>query len=130
MMTHKESKADVGRRGEKAAARYLKKQGFRILARNHRESHNELDIIASNRQYILFVEVKTRSITESYSREQAPSVAVHKEKQARTREAAMAYLRKHPTDKQPRLDVIEVWLNHRKVEELNHIPNAFGGRKA
>lgn len=47
--------------GEDAAARYLKKKGYKITARNYRTPHGELDIIAENKEYIVFVEVKTRN---------------------------------------------------------------------
>ena len=51
---------DIGRQGEKLAAKYLKKLGYKILERNIHESHNELDIIAADKDYLVFVEVKKR----------------------------------------------------------------------
>ena len=53
---------EIGRLGEKLAARYLRKNGYRILETNKHQSHNELDIIAANKEWILFIEVKTRSV--------------------------------------------------------------------
>ena len=121
---------DVGRFGEKLAARYLKKKGFKILETNRHQSHNEIDIIASDQEYILFVEVKTRSVEEDlYSPYGSPASAVTKGKQRRTVMAAQQYLRQHyePT-KQPRMDVIEVYLKKgtKKVLDIHHIPNAYG----
>jgi len=52
---------DLGKKGEDLAADYLRKKGYRILKRNWRSGRNEVDIIADNNEYIVFVEVKTRS---------------------------------------------------------------------
>ena len=121
---------DIGRLGEKIAAQYLKKQGFKILSTNHHQSHNEIDIIAINQEYILFVEVKTRSVEEDlYSPYGSPASAVTKGKQRRTVLAAQQYLRQHYVpDKQPRMDVIEVYLKKgtKNVLDIHHIPNAYG----
>lgn len=51
----------IGRIGEEYTARYLKKQRFKIKETNMRNSLSEIDIIAENKTYILFVEVKTRT---------------------------------------------------------------------
>lgn len=121
---------DVGRLGEKIAVKYLKKQGFRILATNQHQSHNEIDIIAVNREYVLFVEVKARSVEDDlYSSYGSPASAVTKGKQRRTVLAAEQYLRQHfVSDKQPRMDVIEVYLKKgtKNVLNIHHIPNAYG----
>ena len=50
---------DVGRFGEDSAAIFLKKNGYRIVERNIHVSHNEIDIIARDKNYLVFVEVKT-----------------------------------------------------------------------
>ena len=121
---------DIGRLGEKAAAKFLKKSKYRILSQNAHFSHNEIDIIAKNKEYIVFVEVKTRSTDESFSMGfGSPASAVTKSKQQRTIEAARAYLRtiKHK-ELQPRFDVIEVFLSKdtKSILKINHITNAFG----
>ena len=51
---------NIGDRGEALAARELKKHGYRILAKNFRSAHGEIDIIAEDRDVLVFVEVKTR----------------------------------------------------------------------
>ena len=56
---------NIGRFGESIACEYLKKQKFKVLEQNYYASHNEIDIIAENKQYIIFVEVKTRSCTNN-----------------------------------------------------------------
>lgn len=126
------STTDIGRLGETIAARFLKQNGYKILAKNQRQSHNEIDIIASDKEWILFVEVKTRSVSaDLYSPYGRPACAVDARKQARTIQAARSYLMQNPsTGLQPRMDVIEVYLDKKtqKVLKVHHIPNAFGVR--
>ena len=120
----------IGDIGERVATKLLKKKKYKILERNLREGRCELDIIASNREFIVFVEVKTRS-TENPSDlgfMHRAADSVNKDKQKRTVFAARRYLFDNPSDKQPRFDVIEVYLqkgNEKKVLEINHIENAF-----
>ena len=122
---------DIGALGESIAADFLKRNGFRILERNRHESHNELDIIAANREFLLFVEVKTRSTSPSGNASYfSAAAAVTRKKQGRLLAAASQYLRKHPkySSLQPRLDVIEIYLDHmtNAILRINHIENAFG----
>ena len=124
---------DIGRLGEDRAARFLKKNKFKIIERNLHVSHNEIDIIAiSKKQRIIaFVEVKARTVDKDlYSPFGTPASAVTKEKQRRTIEAARRYLRSNEKyfDFQPRFDVLEIYLDREdmKVLKINHIENAFG----
>lgn len=124
---------DIGRLGEDQAARFLKKNKFKIIERNLHVSHNEIDIIAvSKKQRIIaFVEVKARTVDKDlYSPFGTPASAVTKEKQRRTIEAARGYLRSNEKyfDFQPRFDVLEIYLDREdmKVLKINHIENAFG----
>ena len=123
-------KDEVGRLGEKLAAKYLKKQGYRVVARRLHCGRNELDLIVKNREYIVFVEVKTRTFeTAEEAEAQRPALAVDAEKRRRTAEAARDYLRKHPTGRCPRLDVVEVYLDRAKRPKpfrIHHIEAAFG----
>ena len=57
---------EIGRYGEDMAAKLLRKKGYKILERNFRAGHNEIDIIAQNKDYTVFVEVKTRSEHKIY----------------------------------------------------------------
>ena len=85
--------ADIGKKGEKLAANFLKRNGYKILERNLHQSHNEIDIIASNKEYIVFVEVKTRTANKDlFLPYGSPASAVTKEKQKRTVRAATNYL--------------------------------------
>lgn len=123
---------DIGRLGEDIACKHLKKNKYKILAQNFHASHNEIDIIAENKQYIVFVEVKTRSCNSPddliYG---SPASAVTYSKQKRTIAAACDYLRQKRSDKQPRFDVIEIILKRDSLKSshelisLNHIESAF-----
>lgn len=128
---------DIGRLGEKIAARSLRKSGYRIIGTNVHISHNEIDIIAKNREYLVFVEVKTRSTNASFESDfGTPASAVDKHKIKRTLDAARVYLRdrdneRHVRGRQPRFDVFEVYLDRdgHKLLKTNHIENAFGANK-
>ena len=118
----------TGARGERYAARWLRFHGYMIIARNARMYSGELDIIASRGKYICFCEVKTRTDgpnIETYGR---PARAVNREKQLHIIRATKEYLSAHPSNKQPRLDIIEVYLDPENIRKhrIVHIENAFG----
>ena len=124
---------DIGTLGENAAVKFLKKSKYKILDRNIHFSHNELDIVALHKKsgVIVFVEVKTRSVdTDLFSPFGTPASAVTKQKQQRTIQATRGYLNANPKfcKYQPRLDVIEIYLNkqNKSILKINHIENAFG----
>jgi len=123
-----------GEFGETVAADFLTEHGFSITARNLHVSHNEIDLIAENAEYIVFVEVKARTVpyllkdgSSPYAI--TPAMAVTKQKQKRLITAASMYLFEHPIEKQPRFDVIEVYLKECgedfTVLNIHHIENAF-----
>ena len=122
---------EVGRAGEDFACRYLLSCGYFILERNYRSGHLETDIICENETHILFVEVKSRVETGRPSRYGRPGSACDFKKRQNLIQCAQDYLRKHKTNKKPRIDVIEVYL--RRVsgvcvlsdKGLHHIENAF-----
>jgi len=73
----------IGRYGERVAARFLRRAGFRIVAKNRHYGKNELDLIAQSKKYILFVEVKTRTFSQKPDAEQArPVMAVDEAKES------------------------------------------------
>ena len=120
---------ETGRVGERAAAKLLRKNKYKIINKNLHVSHNEIDIIAENKEYLVFVEVKTRSVRDENDYGFfVPSQSVTKQKRQRTITAARAFLSKYKKLRQPRFDVIEVYLNKdtNKVIKINHIINAFG----
>ncbi len=126
----------LGKLGEDLAADYLEKNGYSIISRNHRVAKNELDIVAEDKEYIVFVEVKTRSCLYPESGQYGiPSRAVDGSKRKNTVKAARDYLSSYYGGKQPRIDVIEVYLMEDKSEfktprvlKINHIRNAFDSR--
>lgn len=111
--------------GEMLAARFLRAKGYTILAANYRCRFGEIDIIAADRQYIAFVEVKTRRQGALYS----PREAVTLTKQKRLIQTAGLFLKGHPEiQKQPRFDVVEVVTRPDKLmeaAEINHILHAY-----
>ncbi len=122
----------IGRYGEDLAAAHLIAHGFTVTRRNYRVGRCEIDIIAENDKYIVFVEVKTRStvdpsVKSPYGR---PGRAVTYDKKERTLAAARTYLRTHPTQKWARMDVMELYLKHDsstapQLLKLEWIQNAY-----
>ena len=113
-----------GAAGEVLAARILRERGYDILTANYRTRLGEIDIIAADKQYIAFVEVKSRNDAAIY----APREAVTKEKQRRILRTAARLLQQHPTPLQPRFDVVEVLTaadDPMKVLEIDHIQGAY-----
>ncbi len=118
---------DTGKKGEKIAARYLKKQGFSILAQNYLAKGSELDIIAEKNGEIHFVEVKTRT-SASFGN---PADAVNYYKRNSIIHGAKVYLMKNPEyyDRIISFDICEIILHNRLFnnKEINYIENAFDG---
>ncbi len=112
----------LGNSGEDFAADYLKNKKYKILERNFSSKCGEIDIIAYQNNYYVFVEVKTRS-KNSFG---APSEAVDYYKRQRIIKTSMLYLGNKFNNSNIRYDVIEVY-NNDGVFDLNHIENAFGG---
>lgn len=114
----------LGRWGEALAAEYLRKKGYAILAANWRCRFGEIDLIASNRDCLCFVEVKLR---KSAAYGQAGEF-VDRRKQQKLRTAAQLYLTQQPTRLQPRFDVVEVYApqgTDTKQPVVRHLENAF-----
>ena len=112
-----------GVNGETIATKFLVKKGYDIVALNYRSRFGEVDIIAETDEYIVFVEVKTRSEKAIYK----PFEAVTKQKQQKILRAAMQYLGATENEKQVRFDIVEVYLtkNPFAKTKVNHIKNAF-----
>ncbi|MBE6679702.1 MAG: YraN family protein [Ruminococcaceae bacterium] len=115
---------DIGRKGEKLAADYLKKHGYKIVAKNFSSAHGEIDLVVTNKDFLVFVEVKSRKDNEeNFKNYGFPAEAVNKTKQRHIIFTANVFLQKHPTDKALRFDVVEVYLG--KEIRINHIEDAF-----
>ena len=91
--------------GEALAGDYLRKKKYRLIACNYRSRFGEIDLIAANRQYLVFVEVKLRKNAD-FARAAA---FVDRKKQERIRTTAALWLAENPTALQPRFDVIEIY---------------------
>ena len=116
----------LGRWGEELAADYLKKKRYRIVGMNYACRMGEIDIIAENRRYLVFAEVKLRRSAD-FAR---PMEYVTAAKRERLRLAAALYLAEHPTEKPCRFDILEVLAPQgrdtpaREIH-IDHIENAF-----
>ena len=115
-----ESTNSIGKAGESHACTHLEKLGFKIRDRNWRHIHDELDIIAENETFIIFVEVKTRK-NNNYGN---PEAFVNRKKQAFMIRAANEYLIRKKLEKEARFDIVAVTGLDENCE-IVHIPNAF-----
>ena len=113
----------LGARGEAAAARFLKRKGYIIVARHERDRIGELDLVAVDGRTLVFVEVKTRRSHDAGH----PSEAVDRDKQRRLTRVALSYLRRHDLLENPaRFDVVAVtWPDDEKQPHIEHFQNAF-----
>lgn len=111
---------ELGQKGEDLAVAYLKKNEFKILLRNWKWGKHEIDIIAENKEFIVFVEVKTRS--DNFR--EHPRTAVTNEKQKSIISAADGYIQRNRIDKESRFDVITI-IRKDDEFEIDHIENAF-----
>ena len=110
-----------GKKGENAAVSFLKKSGYKILERNYLKPYGEIDIIAKKGENIAFIEVKTRK-SDLYG---SPAEFVTVSKQKKIIKAALAYISENDIEAEFTFDIIEVYLDGKKIINLNHIKNAF-----
>lgn len=117
----------IGIIGEEEAAKMLKAKGFRIVERNWRMGHLEIDLIAENRKEIVFAEVKARTTTYS---NRMPEEYVDEDKKRRMTAAANAYIKYKKIEKTPRFDIIGILVNPEtnEITYRNHLENAFQPR--
>ncbi len=111
---------DFGKQGEQIALKYLKNKGYLIRHTNWRFRHKEIDIIVEDNQYLIFVEVKSRS-TDFYEN---PQDAVTKTKQRFLLEAAEAYIIENDIEKEARFDIIAI-IKQNETTTIEHIADAF-----
>lgn len=114
-------KKEIGVLGEDFTARYYEKLGYEIKEKNYHSRYGEIDVIAENEEYIVFVEVKTRKAGSMVS----PSQAVSRSKQKKIILTAMQYIGENDCFKQSRFDVFEIWQNEGRIFKFNHIEDAF-----
>jgi putative endonuclease len=113
---------ELGRIAEDHAARHLRSQGHRVIARNYRAPTGEIDIITEHRGVVVFVEVKSRSTDDLAARD-----SVTPGKQRRIVRTAAAWLSAHGgRERVTRFDVVEVAITPEgRVERIDAIEGAF-----
>ena len=111
----------LGRRGERAAEKYLRRNGYRIVARNFRAAGAEIDIVAMDGETLVFVEVKTRRGRDAG----APEEAVDERKQKQIRRAAEMFAMRYREDEiEMRFDIVAVDASGKRLE-IELLRNAF-----
>lgn len=119
----------LGRQGEEIAAAYLEGLGYELIARNWRTRAGELDIVAREGDWLVFVEVRTRraasgGMTPALG---SPEESVTARKQLRLASMSEAYLFKMPWPGSWRIDVIALELrSDGSIARLNHLKDAVG----
>lgn len=120
-----ERNAELGRRGEDAAARFLYRRGYEIVERNWTCAAGEADIIARDGEWVVFVEVKTRSNCETG----LPSEAVDAKKRERYERIAALFLQDYDVVDVPvRFDIISIVVLASDRAMIRHHINAFSGQ--
>jgi putative endonuclease len=122
----------LGRRGEELAAAHLEQLGLRVLERNARTRHGEIDLIAFDGKTLVFAEVKTRRLDRAHTTlhpERRPLAALHPRQRVRLRRLASAWLHEHrrrPSARTIRFDAIGVVLEAGgALHTLEHIEGAW-----
>lgn len=110
----------LGKQGEDLAAVHLTDKGYKILHRNWVSGKRELDIVASDKDFIVFVEVKTRSDDNLMH----PRHAVTNEKQRSMIFAAEQYIKRYNINKESRFDIISI-VSKGNTTIVEHIEGAF-----
>jgi putative endonuclease len=114
-------KKELGKKGEEKALRFLKKKGYRIIEQNYVCDLGEMDIIAKDKDILVFIEVKTRT-SMAFG---PPQLAVNQFKQRQLSKVALHFLKeKKLEDVKARFDVVAILLLPEK-EEIELIRNAF-----
>lgn len=113
----------LGLRGERYAAKWLKRQGMKIVAGGSRSRYGEIDIVAVDGQTVVFVEVKTRASDAGGS----PAEAVDGKKQQHLVQSALAFLKMHNLlEYRARFDVVALtWPEGARKPVVQYVPNAF-----
>ena len=113
-------KKELGRKGEEIAAAFLQALGYRILARNWFFGKEEIDIIAAHGEFVVIVEVKTRTSDMCA----APEASVTRAKQRILVRAAHAFVMQRKLPGEVRFDIVAVLVKP-EGESVRHIPDAF-----
>jgi putative endonuclease len=116
------NRQEVGKLGEKAAQKFLKKRGYRIRETGFRCRHGEIDIIAQQKDYLVFVEVRTKSNLDFGT----PEESITQTKKERLIVSALTYTNTHQNlPSLWRIDVVAIELDDKgKVKRIELIENA------
>lgn len=117
MATHN----DLGHWGEDVAADYLTHKGYIILERDWKSGHRDLDIIAQDGCFVVFVEVKTRQNRMFTD----PEMAVNYQKIRNLRQAANHYIKYRRINLDVRFDIVTITGTIGSEPEIEHIEDAF-----
>jgi len=129
MFWNKNKKSNLGRLGEKAAAKYLKQKGYKIIARNFQNAKGkrvgEIDIIAKEKGQFVFVEVKTREMEDHDGT--LPEESITRQKLYKLRKIAEVYIRENNLWDFPyRFDAVSVWVSQdQKTAKVKHLKSIF-----
>lgn len=113
----------LGRRGEETALHYLEENGYRVLNKNYSCRFGEIDMVALDRETLVFVEVRSRSSEEFGLAQESVNIR----KQMKLRKLAWQYLKAEgQIGRNCRFDVIAILFGRNgKVKKIEHIENAF-----
>jgi len=111
---------ELGKQGEEIATTYLLKQGYIILDTNWRAGRNEIDILARDKDFLVIIEVKSRS----NSKFTEPEESVTREKQNSLIRAANAYIFRNNIMLEARFDIISI-IHNKNETRINHLKDAF-----
>ena len=112
---------ELGKWGEDMAAKFLEEKGYHIVARDWKDNHKDIDIVAIDTDTLVFVEVKTRRNDFFLQPEQA----VNGKKIKNITLAANRFIKMHQIDLQMRFDIISIVGTDESNCTINHIEDAF-----
>jgi putative endonuclease len=111
----------IGAKGEQVAVDFLQKKGYKIINRNWRSGKKEIDIVATLKDTLVFLEIKTRSNLDFGF----PEESVTKAKQKFLKQAAEAYVAANPGHEYIRFDIVSIVMVGDNVKEIVHFEEAF-----
>jgi putative endonuclease len=112
----------IGSYGERVAASFLRRQGYRVLTRNYKTTRGEIDLVCRHGEFLVFVEVKTRGAVDVVR----PAEAIDERKEEALRSTAQRYLELLERDDITyRFDAVEVQLNFGEIPHCELIANFF-----
>ena len=112
---HQSAHLTTGKQGEKMAANYLKKNGYKIVEKNYHCKFGEIDIIALDGDILSFIEIKTRSTNEYVP----PEFTVTKHKQSKIKRSAGHYLGRHGIENRDcRFDIVAITMGKGKKDVI------------